>query len=136
MRAQLADGTTKTSRDILVENGLSDYFPVSVLVTEVQAGKILVELTDETRNLLLSWKSLPFDRVIAVGIDKERIEKIVDGLKLEPDVIEVQNLSLLVQCLVCKIDTDAPGIIAKIGNRLRGVGLTAFKSPRKRELGF
>ena len=47
------------------------------------------------------------------------------------DVIKIEKLSLLVQCLVCMFDTDAPGVIAKIGNRLRGVGLTAFRTPAK-----
>ncbi len=131
MRAQLADGLARSSRDILAENALSDNFPVSVIVTDVESGKISVELTDDTRDLLLSWKSRPFDRVIATGIDRDRVEKTVYATHLELDVIEVQSLSLLVQCLVCKVGTDAPGIISKIGGRLRGVGLTAFQSPSR-----
>jgi len=134
MRAQLADGLARSSRDILAENALSDNFPVAVVVTDVEAGKVSVELTDETRDLLLSWRSRPFDRVIATGIDRDRIEKAVYSTRLEFDVIEVQSLSLLVQCLVCKVGTDAPGIISKIGGRLRGVGLTAFESPSRIKL--
>lgn len=134
MRAQLADGLARSSRDILAENALSDNFPVSVAVTDVEAGKVSVELTDETRDLLLSWRSRPFDRVIATGIDRDRVEKAVYSTRLKLDVIEVQSLSLLVQCLVCKVGTDAPGVISKIGGRLRGVGLTAFQSPSRIKL--
>lgn len=136
MRAQLADGAARSSRDILLENGLSDYFPLSVIVTDIQGEKLSVELTDKTRDLFLSWKKLPFDRVVVTGIDRDRLEKVVYDSKLEIDVIRVQGLSLLVQCLVCKIDTDAPGIIAKVGRHLKGVGLTAFQSPTKKKLGF
>ncbi len=131
MRAQLADGVGKSSREILYENSLADYFPVDVVVTELDGDKITVELADGTRDQLQLWKKLIFDRVITVGIDREYAEKIVKAANLGLDIIMIETLSLLVQCLVCKFDTDAPGVIARIGNRLRGVGLTAFRTPAK-----
>jgi hypothetical protein len=134
MRAQLSDGASKSSREILQENGLSDYFPIDVVVTELQGENVTVELADKTRDQLLWWNKLLFDRVIVAGVDKYYVEKIVGSVGLGLDVIKIETLSLLVQCLVCKLDTDAPGVIAKIGNRLRGVGLTAFRTPAKRLL--
>ncbi len=131
MRAQLADGVGKSSREIIYENGLADYFPVDVIVTELDGDKITVELADRTRDQLQQWKRLVFDRVITVGVDRDYAEKIVKTANLGLDVIKIETLSLLVHCLVCKFDTDAPGVIAKIGNRLRGVGLTAFRTPAK-----
>jgi hypothetical protein len=134
MRAQLSDGAPKSSREILQEQGLADYFPVEVIVTELQGENVTVELADRTRDQLLWWNRLLFDRVIAVGIDRDYAERIVQSANLGLDVIEIETLSLLVQCLVCKLDTDAPGVIAKVGNRLRGIGLTAFRTPAKRLL--
>ncbi|TMI55187.1 DUF2110 family protein, partial [Candidatus Bathyarchaeota archaeon] len=131
MRAQLADGVGKSSREIIYENGLADYFPVDVIVSELDGDKITVELADRTRDQLQQWKRLVFDRVITVGVDRDYAEKIVKTANLGLDVIKIETLSLLVHCLVCKFDTDAPGVIAKIGNRLRGVGLTAFRTPAK-----
>lgn len=131
MRAQLSDGSIQSSREILLENGLTDYFPVDVIVTNLEGEKITVELSDKTRDQLQQWKRLLFDRVIAVGIDRSYAEKIVKSSNVGLDVIKIETLSLFVQCLVCKFDTDAPGIVAKIGNRLRGVGLTAFNTPAK-----
>jgi hypothetical protein len=131
MRAQLSDGASKSSREILQENGLADYLPVDVVVTELQGENVTVELADRTRDQLLWWKRLLFDRVIAAGIDRDYAEKVVKSSNLGLDVIKIETLSLLVQCLVCKLDTDAPGVIAKIGNRLRGVELTAFRTPAK-----
>jgi len=131
MRAQLADGVGKSSREIIYENGLADYFPVDVIVAELDGDKITVELADRTRDQLQQWKRLVFDRVITVGVDRDYAEKIVKTANLGLDVIKIETLSLLVHCLVCKFDTDAPGVIAKIGNRLRGVGLTAFRTPAK-----
>jgi hypothetical protein len=134
MRAQLADGTGKSSRDILYENALADYFPVNVLVSEIVGEKITVELADQTRDQFEEWKSLIFDRVVAIGIDRDYAERTVKSANLGFDVIKIESLSLLVQCLVCKFDTDAPGIVAKLGNRLRGVGLVSYRTPAKAQL--
>ena len=131
MRAQLSDGALRSSREILQENALADYFPVDVVVTELQGENFTVELADRTRDQLLRWNKLLFDRVIVAGIDRDYAEKIVQSANLGLDVIKIDTLSLLVQCLVCKLDTDAPGVIAKIGSRLRGIELTAFKTPAK-----
>jgi len=131
MRAQLSDGQMNSSREILIDNGLADYFPVKAVVTEFQGENITVELADETRDMLLQWKKYLFDRVIVAGADREFIEKLVQSAGLRFDVIKIETLSLLVQCLMCKLSTDSPGVIARIGGRLRGVGLTAFRSPAK-----
>ena len=128
MRAQLADGAVTPSREILEENALTDDFPVKVLVTEIDGERFTVELADETRELLLSWKKLPFDRVVALGATKDLVEAAVNSARLEYDVIKVEPLSVFAQCLVCKIGTDAPGVIARIGNRLRGVGLVSYRA--------
>ena len=131
MRAQLADGSAKSSREILSENALADYFPVDVVVNEIEGEKIGVELSDRSRDLLQEWKRLLFDRVIVVGVDNDYAARMVKSANIGLDIIKIEPLSLFVQCLVCKFDTDAPGIVAKIGNRLRGIGLTPFKSPAK-----
>ena len=131
MRAQISDGQAKSSREILIDNGLADYFPVEAVVTEFQGDNITVELADETRDMLLQWKKYLFDRVIVAGADRQYVENLVQSMGLQFDVIKIESLSLLVQCLVCKLSTDSPGVVARIGSRLRGVGLTAFRSPAK-----
>ena len=131
MRAQLADGALKSARDILFENALVDYFPVDVVVSEIVGEKITVEFADQTRDQFQQWKKLLFDRVIAIGIDRDYAENMVRTANLGFDIIKIETLSLLVQCLVCKFDTDAPGIVAKLGRRLRGVGLASFRTPAK-----
>src|SRR5438552_17574878 len=101
MRAQLSDGTLKASREILRENGLLDYFPVDVIVTQLQGENVTVELADKSRDLFIWWRKLLFDRVIAAGIDRDYAEKTVKSANLGLDVIKIETLSLLVQCLVC-----------------------------------
>jgi len=131
MRAQLADGEAKSSREILDGNALVDYVPLKVVVTELEGENISVELNDEAREQLVSWRKYPFDRVIAVGADRTLVDNAVRASGLQSDIVKVESLSLFVQSLLCKIGTDAPGVIAKIGNRLKGVGLSSYRTPTK-----
>jgi hypothetical protein len=131
MRAQLADGQTLSAKEILDQNALVDYVPLKLTVTGFDGENISVEVEDEDRERIVSWKKYPFDRVLVVGADKVQVENSVRASGLQSDVIEVESLSLFVQCLVCKIGTDAPGVIAKIGNRLRGVALKSYLTPAK-----
>jgi hypothetical protein len=131
MRAQLADGEAKSYREILDANALVDYVPLRMIVTGLEGENISVELTDEARDILVSWRKYPFDRVIVVGADKAFVENAVRSSGLDGDIVKVESLSLFVQSLLCKIGTDAPGVIAKIGGRLRGVSLKSYQTSTK-----
>jgi hypothetical protein len=131
MRAQLADGEPRSAREILDANALVEYVPLKMIVTELEGENISVELDDGARDNLVSWRKYPFDRVIAVGADKILVENAVGASGLQGDIVKVESLSLFVQSLVCKIGTDAPGVIAKIGHRLRGVSLSSYRTPTK-----
>jgi hypothetical protein len=131
MRAQLADGEPRSAREILDANALVDFVPLKMIVMELEGENITVELDDGARDNLVSWRKYPFDRVIVVGADKAYVENAVRSSGLESDVVKVESLSLFVQSILCKIGTEAPGVIAKIGNRLRGVGLKSYRTPVK-----
>ncbi|TMI18676.1 DUF2110 family protein [Candidatus Bathyarchaeota archaeon] len=131
MRAQLADGEAKSAREILDSNALVDYVPLRMTVTEFQGENISVEMEDEARDRIVSWRKYPFDRVIVVGANRTQAENAVNASGLQSDIVEVESLSLFVQSLVCKIGTDAPGVIAKIGGSLRGMGLKSYRTPTK-----
>ncbi len=131
MRAQLADGEPRSAREILDANALVDFVPLKMIVTELEGENISVELDDVARDNLVSWRKYPFDRVIVVGADKAFVENAVRASGLESDIVKVESLSLFVQSVLCKIGTEAPGVIAKIGNQLRGVGLKSYRTPVK-----
>lgn len=131
MRAQLADGEPRSAREILDTNALADYVPLKMIVTELEGENITVELDDDARVDLVGWRKYPFDRVIVVGSHKSFVENAVRASGLESDVVMVESLSIFVQSILCKIGTEAPGVIAKIGNRLRGVGLKSYRTPVK-----
>lgn len=131
MRAQLTDGELLSAREILDRNALVDYVPLKITVTELEGDNISVQMQDDARDRILSWRKYPFDRVLVIGADKALAENAVRSSGLHGDIVEVESLSLFVQSLVCKIGTDAAGVIAKIGNRLRGLELKAYRTPTK-----
>jgi hypothetical protein len=53
--------------------------------------------------------------------------------KVERDVIELEELAMTAHCLVCKLGTDAPGVIAKIGRYISNFKLHAFLPERVEE---
>src|SRR5947199_1552709 len=131
MRAQLVDGEPKSAREILDANALVDFVPLKMIVTGLEDENISVELDDVARDRLVSWRKYPFDRVIVVGADRAFVENAVRTSGLQSDIVKVESLSLFVQSVLCKIGTEAPGVIAQIGNRLRGVGLKSYRTPTK-----
>jgi hypothetical protein len=128
LRAQLSDGMQESVKQVLAANALIDYFPVKTVVTEIEGDKITVELADETQHMLLSWRKYPLDRLVAVGLSTVQAQKLVGQMRLTSDIIEISPLSLFVQLFVLKVGTDAPGIIAKVGSRLRGVPLASYRA--------
>jgi hypothetical protein len=69
--------------------------------------------------------------VVVVGADKTQAENAIRSSGLQEDIVEVESLSLFVQSLLCKIGTDAPGVIAKIGSKLRGMSMKSYITPAK-----
>jgi hypothetical protein len=128
LRAQLSDGMQEPAKQILTANALVDYFPVKTTVTEIEGDKMTVELADETLQMLLSWRKYPLDRLVAVGLSIDQAQKALRQMRLTSDIIEICPLSLFVQSFVLKVGTHAPGIIAKVGSRLRGVHLASYRA--------
>lgn len=128
LRAQLSEGMQESVKQVLAANALVDYFPVKTVVTEIERDKITVELADETQRMLLSWRKYPLDRLVAVGLSSDQAQKLVRQMRPTSDIIEICPLSLFVQSFVLKVGTNAPGIIAKIGSRLRGVRLASYRA--------
>jgi len=133
MRAQLSDGRQASAREILAENALLDSFPLRVIVTGFDGEKMDVELSDESQETLVSWRNHPWDRVIAVGLTHSQALRSLREMGAETDVVSVDSLSLFVQAFVLKVGTEAPGIISRMGRRLRGVSLAAYTKHRMME---
>jgi hypothetical protein len=134
MRSQLADGTKLSVRQISKRFCLQESFPLEVRVTNVNvnSGKIDVELSDKQVSYFKDWNRFPFDRVVLMGCSKNDLKKAIDLAGLRRDLADIESLSLTVHVLLCKLGTEAPGVISGIGRHLKGARAYAFL-PRSRQ---
>ena len=70
------------------------------------------------------------DRLIIFGAPRSHVENAVKESKHIRDIIGIDSLGLLEHAVVCKLGTDAVGLIPKLGKLLSTAKLASF-SPRK-----
>jgi len=120
LRSQLANGK-KLSISIIVDAfSLHDNLPLRVQVTRIDSAKKEVEgrLSKGQSSVFREWLSLDFDRVFILGAAFEQVNRIIKKSSVERDVIKVIQLGFLEQQLLCKLGTEGPGIIKRIGPML------------------
>ena len=130
IRAQLVEGRQLPIRQIIDKYHFYDDFPLEVRIAELKDGKIEVELSDRQRESITEWSTLPFDRVIIYHALPDELQSAIESSSLERDLARVESLSLTTHLLTCKIGTQAPGIIAKLGAHLKGSRLFSFRPER------
>ncbi len=129
MRSQLAYGEKVPARQISKHFCLEEGFPLEVRVTNIDKGsrKIDVELSDRQVSYFNDWIRFPFDRVILIGCSRSDLENTVERSGLRRDIANIESLSLTTQVLICKLGTQAPGVISSIGPHLKGINARAFQ---------
>ena len=132
LTAQLCDG-----RDISVEGVAQTYcleegVPILVRITSVDPGRRQIEawIADDQIVRFEQWRRERFHRIIAIGGSQEELREAVRLSRTERDVIEIEGLSFTASSLVCKLGTEAPGIIAIIGRYISNFKLHAFLPER------
>lgn len=132
LRSHLADGKKLSLKEIIDIFCLHDDFPISVRLTELdlEGNKIWGEPSDGQLELSEDWFSTYLDRVIVLGAHSEQVMLALRRSGIQRDIAKVEELGFLEHSLLCKLGTDAPGVIKALGHFLREVPLYAF-SPRK-----
>ena len=136
LMAQLCDG-----RNILVDKIARTYciqedVPLLVRITFIDPDRRRIEawISDDQISIFDQWRRQRFHRIIAIGGFQEELREAMRLSKVERDVIELEELAMTAHCLVCKLGTDAPGVIAKIGRYVRNFKLHAFLPERVQDL--
>jgi len=132
LQAQLIDGRKMPLQRIAKLFCLLDNFPLEVLIkyAEPSQRRFLAELSEKQIMSFNDWKNSNLERVIVLGAFLEKVENAVKESGHFRDVVEVESLGLLEQSIVCKVGTDAAGLIPKIGKRLPRTVLGVF-SPKE-----
>jgi len=132
LQAQLADGKKLPLQRLVELFCLYDNLPLKVKITQVDTQKNWVEaqLSEAQLSQISSWIRSSFDRLVVLGAFFSDVEGAVKVSKHFRDVIKIESLGMLEQAVLCKLGTDAVGLIPRLGRFLPDAVLVPF-SPRK-----
>jgi len=134
LQAQLLDGEKLPLQRLIELFCLLDYLPLQVKIVDahlgVENGVFSAELSERQLALFNDWLRSSLDRLIIFGAPNSNVENAVDASRHFRDVVRIESLGWLEHAVVCKLGTDAVGLIPAIGRFLRTATLAPF-SPRK-----
>jgi hypothetical protein len=136
LRAQLADGRGSVpAREIAESYCLFPETPISVRVNKFAPNGTELEgwLSDSQISIFSDWINGGLERVQVYDCLQSQLDFAIRKAKLERDIVSTEQLNLTTHSVLCKIGTDAVGVIASLGSRLRRSQLKPFIPKRIKE---
>ncbi len=132
LQAQLADGRKIALKKLAELFGLCQNLPliVKVLSVDKENNYIGAVLSERQVELYKSWTKTLLDRLVILGASSNEVILALKQARCNRDVVDVEPLGLFEHAIVCKLGTDAKGLIPRIGKKLRSANFTIF-SPRR-----
>jgi hypothetical protein len=132
IQAQLLGGKDVPLKKIAELFALSTDLPISIKINAVHATENVLEaeLSEIQVSLFKNWQNSLLDRLVILGVTADEIASTLERTRLNRDVISTEPLGLFEQVLVCKLGTDATGVIPRIGRYMRNTQLLVF-NPKK-----
>jgi len=124
--AQLADGKNTQCREIIENYCLFPGVRLSVRVTRKTDNEIEAWLSDSQIERLSGWITSGLDRIEVFDCYKQEAEAAILKANLSRDIISADRITLTVQSIMCKLGTDAIGLIPKLGSVLKRQKLRPF----------
>jgi hypothetical protein len=132
LQAQLVDGRKTTLKEIVELFGFSENMPITVKIDKVDKDKSLIEaeVAEKQRRQYIAWTESLLDRLLILGASRSGIELAVEQAGFNRDVVNIEPLGGFEYAVVCKLGTDAVGLIPRVGKNLRSASMVVF-SPRR-----
>lgn len=132
LQAQLADGRKTALTKVAALFGFCQNLPLTVKVCSVDEENSHVEamLAEKQVTLYKNWTKSLLDRLIVLGASSNEVMLALKQTRCNRDVVDVEPLGLFEHAIVCKLGTDAKGLIPKIGKELRNTNFSIF-TPRR-----
>jgi hypothetical protein len=133
LQAQLVDGKKLDLLKISELFGFKENLPLTVKIVRLvgEENELLqAELSAEQIERIRLWQQSLLDRFIILGASVGEIETVLERTRLNRDVIGVEALGLFEHALICKLGTDAAGLVSKVGRYMRNSRFIVF-NPKK-----
>lgn len=128
LRAQLGDGKPLRSDEIIHQYCLVPGSRTTVRLTRLEPDTQTVEgwLADSQIERFSSLIATGLDRIQITDCFRQEVENAVKKSRIARDTISIESETLTAQSIVCKLGTDAVGLIPKLGKILRNRKLDPF----------
>ena len=128
LRAQLGDGKTLRSNEIISQYCLVPGSRTTVRLTKLEPNTQTVEgwFADSQIERFSSLIATGLDRIQITDCFRQEVENAVKRSRIERDTVSIESETLTTQSIVCKLGTDAVGLIPKLGKILRNRKLDPF----------
>lgn len=133
LQAQLADGGNLPLQHMVKLFCLVNFMPVHIKVVDdlnSERGFWQAELSEAQLSKFSDWLKSNLDRLVVLGASLREVEMAVERSRHFRDVLRIEPLGLYEHAVLCKLGTDAVGLMPKLGPYMRHAFLTPF-SPRK-----
>ena len=134
LHAQLADGQEAPFRSLIELFCLYNNLPLEVKIAgEVEDESRIVDavLSEKQLNLFHIFVRSRFDRLIVLGSLFSDVEDALNRSRHSRDIIKTESLGVLEQVILCKLGTDAVGLIPKLGRYLNKSAVLVPFLPKK-----
>jgi hypothetical protein len=129
LQTQLVAGKKLALQEISELFALHENLPLSIKISEVKTeGELQAELAEEQVERFRMWERSLLSRLLVLGASSSQIEAVLERTRLNRDVIAVEALGMFEHALICKLGTEAAGLIPRIGGYLKNSSLTVFNS--------
>jgi hypothetical protein len=132
LQAQLCDGRKIALNKMVELFGFCDNLPLRVRILQVslETKRVEAELSEEQLKLYAGWTGSLLDRLLILGASFSEVEAALKVSGVNRDVVNVESLGMFEHAVVCKLGTDAVGLVPKVGRILGGAALSVF-NPRR-----
>ena len=132
LQAQLVDGRRVSLEKLVELFGFCENLPLTIKVDSIDRKKGLIEaeVAEKQRRLYVEWIGSLLDRLLVLGASLRGVGWAVEKAGFNRDVVSIESLGGFEHAVVCKLGTDAVGLIPKIGKSLRNASLAVF-SPKR-----
>lgn len=132
LQAQLVDGRKMALKKMADLFGFVENLPLTVKICSVDKEKSRIEavLSEKQLALYRGWTISLLDRLMVLGASFSEIVLALKKTRCNRDVVSIERLGLFENAVVCKLGTDAAGLVPTIGRKLRNANFSIF-NPRK-----
>ncbi len=136
LREQLCEGNERSLKEIIDAYNFINHFPIDVKITVVDSvnNKLLGELAPKTMEFFNKILKENLEGVFLSGETKGQFKKALTKKGHFRDIITVKRYGFLENLVLLKEGSNAPGIIAHIGNELRNCKLSAIRPKKIKKL--